>query len=436
MHRGLSLVMLLALAISFAWVLNLPYDNRQPIPTGYATSEQPVFSCPVKASNGFGVTACYMSELYKEWAKGRDHYGMDLGNGACGGAVRAMEDGIATFLTGQGSYGTLVTIKYDNGWTSKYAHMQDFAGFSTGTHKVKKTDVVGHVGGECHNCEDDEGNPGFKWACHLHYELYDPDGKRVDPWYHSCWDVPIRPGQDGYCTRAQMRNYKPGAAAPELDSPDVPGVQVSEVRPSSIVPLAAKLEPNTYSVNPSFRVELDYTLDEYETLFDFARNVAETCQEDQPLGVNPCVRNLMGADSAFVFKTGTCAEDMDMPHVGFGTYEFCALSPSVFPLGSGTLDSYAVGYRFALVLEDNTAPPAVSGLRAELVSEAGEPDRYRISWNAPAEDIETYTVAVLLGDSWPTAQTSKEITLTAGVVTVTPQDYAGFTGPSRSITVP
>lgn len=442
LHRGVALLMFLVL--SFALVLSRQHTASQPIPTGYAAggaSEQPAFSCPVKASDGFGVTACYMSELYNQWARGSDHYGMDIGNGVCGGTVRAMENGTATFLTGQGNYGTLVTITYDNGWTSKYAHMQDFAGFSIGTHNVKKGDPVGHVGGECHNCADDEGNP-FKWACHLHYELYDPDGRRVDPWTESCWDVPIRAGQEGYCTRAQMNHYNPGAAAPELDSPDVPGVPVSEVGPSSIVPLAAKLVPNTYSFNPSFRVKLNYTLDEYETLFDFARSTTG-CQENHPNGVNPCVRALMaaGAEGGITFKTGNCTHEMAMPNVGFGTYEVCALSQSVFPLAEAgmALGSYAASYRFALMLEDRTAPPAVGGLRAELVSEPGEQDRYRISWNAPsAEDIESYSV-VWPGGSSQTAQTSVEITMTAGTagsVTVTPRDYAGNSGQSDSISVP
>ena len=425
MHRGISLVMLLALALSFAWVLSLSSDDSQPIPTGYATSEQPIFSCPVKGSDNFGSTACYMSKKYRKiyhW----DHTGIDLANGRCGSPVRAMGDGTATFKTGQGGYGTLVTIQYSNGWTSRYAHMQDFAGFSTGTHKIKKADVVGHVGGECSNCVED-------WACHLHYELYNPDGKRVDPWEDSCWDMSIKPGWEDWCTRAQMRNYNPSAAAPELDSPDVPGLPVSEVGPPGIVPLAARLEPNTYSFNPSFRVELDYTLDEYETLFDFARKVA-TCQEDQPKGVNPCVRGLMGAESAFVLKTGTCAEDMTMPHVGFGTYEFCALSPSAFPLAgeATTLESYVVGYNFALVLEDNTPPPAVSGLE---VTESPQPGWYKVSWNSPAEDIDSYHLS---SPSYTERVDGTRVTIPLSrgeVVTVTPKDYAGHNGPSKNLTV-
>lgn len=449
--KVVALTALLALVLFTSAQFLMP-GARQPLPTG-AVIEDISFPCPVQSNE---IRAGWLSSLYKQVNSGflgEDHRGFDP-TAPFGAPVRAIAPGHAQFKLGSsGGWGCsfLVEITHPGGWSSRYLHLNDFGDYSPITAAnyqcpsttqviaeadVEAGDVIGHV-----------GETGW-WGSehHLHFELRHtsrpsemPIQNTVDPWKYTCQDAQCRAG---WC---DTDYYNPGAAISFDDWDEIAltlPLAEGEAAVPSIVPLAAKLEPNTYSFNPSFRVKLNYTLDEYETLFDFARN-ARGCQENHPNGVNPCLRGLMaaGAEGGITFKTGNCTHEMAMPDVGFGTYEVCALSPSAFPLaGAGmALGSYAVGYSFALVLEDRTAPPAVSGLRAELVSEPGEPDRYRISWNAPsAEDVESYSV-VWPGGSSQTAQTSVEITMTAGTagsVTVTPRDYAGHSGQSDSIPLP
>ncbi len=439
--RGVVLgVFLMLIVVSLEVVLLMPAESAVLMPTGFAAGGQARYGCPV--ASGY-VTACYLNPLYKS-EYGWDHQGMDFGG--CGGkAVRALTDGKAIYRINQGSLGNLVTIEYNDGWKSRYAHLHDFASkpLRNGEATVRAGEVVGHVGGS------------GGWPIHLHYELYNPSG-RVDPWYYSCWDISYGNSNGAYCSAAQKAHHNPGGAR---DLPTIPGGDYSDVdvnyNPAAelaiinIVPLVAKLDPNTYGVNPSYKTEIDYSLKEYEALFEFAWETTE-CQNGHRLGVNHCLKELFTDwkhdDFSFTFKSGNCVEDFEMNPEGYGTYELCAVSEFILSYGAAGLpDNYPVSYAFAVVLEDNDGPPQVERLQASRTSDDGvQPEQYRVSWDAPAgcEDVESYQVTVdgnahsVTGRSFTLELDTASPTFSPVNVRVTPYDYAGNQGRSDDIDVP
>ncbi|HEX6694975.1 MAG TPA: M23 family metallopeptidase [Longimicrobiales bacterium] len=97
----------------------------------------------------------------------RAHLGNDLGARA-GTQVRASANGVITFAGKSGGYGNMIEIRHANGYTTRYAHLRNFApGIRRGV-RVAQKDLIGYV-----------GMTGLATAPHLHYELRH-NGRPVD----------------------------------------------------------------------------------------------------------------------------------------------------------------------------------------------------------------------------------------------------------------
>ncbi len=96
------------------------------------------------------------------------HYGVDLGV-PTGTPLRSLGEGKVISTGYDYGGGKMITIKYDNGMTSSYAHCRD-ANVAVGS-TVKKGDVVGHT-----------NNTGaYTTGPHLHFTLKDASGKYINP---------------------------------------------------------------------------------------------------------------------------------------------------------------------------------------------------------------------------------------------------------------
>ncbi len=96
------------------------------------------------------------------------HNGVDIGR-STGTPLMAMADGKVIFSGWCGSAGYMVKIKYDNGYTSTFMHCLPSGAKPVGT-KVDKGQTVAKV-----------NNTGGSTGPHLHLEIMNPSGKRIDP---------------------------------------------------------------------------------------------------------------------------------------------------------------------------------------------------------------------------------------------------------------
>ncbi len=94
------------------------------------------------------------------------HGGVDL-KAAYGTDVPAAASGEVIFAGEQGSYGTLVVLKHDDGVETRYAHLSSTA-VKPGE-RVEAGQVVGRV-----------GSSGRSTGAHLHFEVR-RNGQPVDP---------------------------------------------------------------------------------------------------------------------------------------------------------------------------------------------------------------------------------------------------------------
>jgi murein DD-endopeptidase MepM/ murein hydrolase activator NlpD len=116
---------------------------------------------------------------------GRSHAGVDIMAGKLL-PVLAVADGTVSWVrAGMPGAGVMVSVRHDDGWTSRYMHLNnDLPGSDDGDGhgvaegvvegaRVRAGDVLGWVG--------DSGN-AESTSPHLHFELRDPDGAPVDPY--------------------------------------------------------------------------------------------------------------------------------------------------------------------------------------------------------------------------------------------------------------
>lgn len=139
---------LLMTLISFAQ--NIP--SLRPIDNGEVTS-------------GFGMRHL---KINNEKVK-KMHNGIDI-KSKTGTPIKATAAGTvkkAETLAENDRYGNNITLNHDDGFSTRYAHLDRLA-VATGE-TVKKGQVIGYV-----------GNTGVSTAPHLHYEVH-KDGKAVDP---------------------------------------------------------------------------------------------------------------------------------------------------------------------------------------------------------------------------------------------------------------
>jgi murein DD-endopeptidase MepM/ murein hydrolase activator NlpD len=95
------------------------------------------------------------------------HTGIDL-RGNTGAAVSASMDGVVSVTSENWLYGKHIIISHANGYKTLYAHLNSFS--------VKQGDRVarGRKIGEV-------GNTGYSTGPHLHFGIYDKNGKMVNP---------------------------------------------------------------------------------------------------------------------------------------------------------------------------------------------------------------------------------------------------------------
>jgi len=88
---------------------------------------------------------------------------------ARGTPVSATADGQVTYAGWNGGNGNYVGIRHENGYSTGYAHLSDFAKGVTWGSWVKQNQVVGFV-----------GSTGFSTGPHLHYEMR-KNGALINP---------------------------------------------------------------------------------------------------------------------------------------------------------------------------------------------------------------------------------------------------------------
>ena len=117
------------------------------------------------------VTSLYGMRKHPIYGTWKKHKGMDIaeyGNPP----VKAMASGVVTRASWFQGYGNGIEIRYDNGYTSFYAHLRDMNGSAGKTRvgmRVKQGQVVGHM-----------GHTGLGAGDHLHLEM-DYRGRLIDP---------------------------------------------------------------------------------------------------------------------------------------------------------------------------------------------------------------------------------------------------------------
>jgi murein DD-endopeptidase MepM/ murein hydrolase activator NlpD len=117
--------------------------------------------------SGWAVTRGFADNSMPQYGP---HDGLDVGNGASGGAVLAMADGTvyqAFFDSASGGAG-IVRIDHGDGWTTGYAHMDTIA--------VRAGQAV-RMGAEIGRHD----TTGWATGAHLHYDISEGAYRR-DPW--------------------------------------------------------------------------------------------------------------------------------------------------------------------------------------------------------------------------------------------------------------
>lgn len=98
----------------------------------------------------------------------KKHLGIDY-RAPAGTRVLAAGDGRVVVKRTSSSYGNILVIEHENGFTTAYAHLQKFAAKLKKGSRVKRGQVIGFV-----------GSTGRSTGPHLHYELRH-HGQKVDP---------------------------------------------------------------------------------------------------------------------------------------------------------------------------------------------------------------------------------------------------------------
>jgi hypothetical protein len=98
----------------------------------------------------------------------KPHSGIDF-KMEIGEPIRSIKDGVVTVKDfGNVNAGKTVLVKWEDGNTSIYGHLNDFA-VKSGQH-VHAGDLLGHA-----------GNTGFSTGSHLHFGLKNGEGQLLDP---------------------------------------------------------------------------------------------------------------------------------------------------------------------------------------------------------------------------------------------------------------
>jgi murein DD-endopeptidase MepM/ murein hydrolase activator NlpD len=122
-----------------------------------AEAERPKFVRPAQGTftSGFGA----------RW--GTTHYGIDIAN-SIGTPIVAAADGVVIEAGPASGFGLWVRIQHDDGTITVYGHMQDFS-VQEGE-RVKAGEQIARI-----------GNRGQSTGPHLHFEVWDADGLKINP---------------------------------------------------------------------------------------------------------------------------------------------------------------------------------------------------------------------------------------------------------------
>ena len=107
------------------------------------------------------------------WRWGRLHSGVDILCGGRGSPIYAARAGVVTDITYNSSSGYYLILKHDNGYYTRYAHMQNTnrndlpGGVSSATKYVKVGQRV-----EAHQVIGEVGSSGSSSGAHLHFEIW------------------------------------------------------------------------------------------------------------------------------------------------------------------------------------------------------------------------------------------------------------------------
>ena len=104
---------------------------------------------------------------------GRFHSGVDIYVGGRGSPIYAARAGEVVAIASNGSSGFYVTIKHDNGYYSRYAHMQNTKGNDSlrGVHSATKYIKVGQRV-NAHQVIGEVGSSGGSTGPHCHFEIW------------------------------------------------------------------------------------------------------------------------------------------------------------------------------------------------------------------------------------------------------------------------
>ena len=116
-------------------------------------------------------------KITQNYGGSNNHYGIDFDvtedkkvYANSKGKVESVQTGKsnAPGSTGMASYGNMVLIKHPNGMKTRYAHLEEVL--------VEKGDEV-----EAGDQIGIQGDTGNSTGTHLHYEVYDKNGNRINP---------------------------------------------------------------------------------------------------------------------------------------------------------------------------------------------------------------------------------------------------------------
>lgn len=116
----------------------------------------------------------YMISSNFGWRWGRMHRGVDICGTGRGSPIYAARAGVVTDIKSDGSSGYYVTIKHDNGYYTRYAHMQNTNGNDRLGLTSSATKYV-YVGKRvnAHDVIGEMGSSGGSTGVHLHFEIWD-----------------------------------------------------------------------------------------------------------------------------------------------------------------------------------------------------------------------------------------------------------------------
>lgn len=113
-------------------------------------------------SSGFTTGLRYIKEFNVSTGHRAIDYAAPIGT-----PIRAVGDGLITYVGWNGSYGNFISIRHNGTYTTNYAHLSRFA--VKNGQRVKQGEIIGYV-----------GSTGFSTGPHLHYEMV-KNGIKINP---------------------------------------------------------------------------------------------------------------------------------------------------------------------------------------------------------------------------------------------------------------